>query len=137
MVLVPRVVGLANVPEPSELVLQKTPLLLQEPVPPRALGLHHAFVKVCADEVSGSKTIEQTNAAAKTAANARNRPAVRNARSWGEPDEMLARDVAWCAEAKNGGGVAEGICFGDWGYRHFRNIYHWRKEKYGLMHVFL
>jgi hypothetical protein len=74
------VVGLANVPDPSELVLQKTPEELQLPVPPRALGFHHAFVKVCADEVRGNKAIEQA-ATAKTAANARNRPAKRSALS--------------------------------------------------------
>jgi hypothetical protein len=66
MMLVPKLSGLANVPEPSELVLQKAFAPFQVPVPPRALGFHHTFVAVCADEVRGSKTIEQTTATAST-----------------------------------------------------------------------
>ena len=101
MMLVPRVVGLANVPDPSELVLQKAFALLQVPVPPRALGLHHTFVKVCADEVSGSRTIGQTKAAARTTPSERNRAAL----PWVRRSESLS----WGDEAATRGEVEEFI----------------------------
>ncbi len=97
--------GLTNVPDPSELVLQKAPEELQDPVPPRALGFHHAFVKVCADEVSGSRTIEATTATASTTPSERNREAKAwmrwsesllrcdEAATWGEVEEFIVRSV--------------------------------------------
>ena len=100
MMLVPRVVGLANVPDPSELVLQKAFALLQVPVPPRALGLHHTFVKVCAEEVSGNKTIEQKTATASTTPIERSRAAV----PWVRRSESL---LLWGDEAATRGEVEE------------------------------
>ena len=91
MMLVPRVVGLANGAEPSELVLQKAFALFQVPVPPRALGFHHTFVEVCADEVSGSRTIAQKTATASTTPSERNRLAKAGMR-WSE--SLLRRDEA-------------------------------------------
>ena len=56
MALVPRVVGLTNVPEPSELVLQKALPLFQVPPPPRpVLGFHQTFV-LCACETLAEKS---------------------------------------------------------------------------------
>ena len=101
MMLVPGVVGLANVPEPSELVLQKAFALLQVPVPPRALGLHHTFVKVCAEEVSGNKTTEQKTATASTTPIERSRAAL----PWVRRSESLS----WGDEAATRGEVEEFI----------------------------
>ena len=105
MMLVPRVVGLTNVPDPSELVLQRAFPLVQLPVPPSALGFHHTFVKVCADEVTGSRTIEQITAIERTWPNARNRAAKAwmrwsesllcgdEAATRGEVEEFIVRSV--------------------------------------------
>ena len=53
--------GLANVPDPSELVLQKAFALFQVPDPPRALGFHQALVDCACAEVTESRARQTAN----------------------------------------------------------------------------